>query len=209
MTKTRVITIAHATGADGDRIGRRVAESLGFRYVDEEIIQLAALRHGVDAELVADAERRKTLLERVINDIGLGPMFDAGGMTMLPPEALVTRADLQTVIVDAIKETAEHGHVVIVSHGAGIPLAGRADVLRVLVTASFDVRAQRVADASRIKKADAEKTLRESDAGRADYFQRFHRIERELPTHYDLVVSTDVLQADEAADIVIAAARRH
>jgi hypothetical protein len=51
--------------------------------------------------------------------------------------------------------------------------------------------------------------LKNSDAGRADYFLRFYRIERELPTHYDLVINTDVLTAEEASDIVIAAAQQH
>jgi cytidylate kinase len=210
MAKTRIVTISHATGAGGDNIGRRVAKGLGFRYVDEEIIQLAAERHGLDAELVADAERRKSLLDRIVNDLASTSMIDpTGGMIMLPPEAFVTREDLRALIVEAIKETAARGQVVIVSHAAGVPLAGRPDLLRVLITASFEPRAQRVAEATRSKKADAEKSVKDSDAGRADYFLRFYRIERELPTHYDLVVNTDALAAEEATDIVIAAAQRH
>jgi cytidylate kinase len=210
MAKTRIVTISHATGAGGDNIGRRVAKGLGFRYVDEEIIQLAAERHGLDAELVADAERRKSLLDRIVNDLASTSMIDpTGGMIMLPPEAFVTREDLRALIVEAIKETAARGQVVIVSHAAGVPLAGRPDLLRVLITASFEPRAQRVAEATRSKKADAEKSVKDSDAGRADYFLRFYRIERELPTHYDLVVNTDALTAEEATDIVIAAAQRH
>ena len=210
MAKTRIVTISHATGAGGDNIGRRVAKGLGFRYVDEEIIQLAAERHGLDAELVADAERRKSLLDRIVNDLASTSIIDpTGGMIMLPPEAFVTREELRALIVEAIKETAARGQVVIVSHAAGVPLAGRPDLLRVLITASFEPRAQRVAEATRSKKADAEKSVKDSDAGRADYFLRFYRIERELPTHYDLVVNTDALTAEEATDIVIAAAQRH
>ena len=210
MARTRVVTISHATGAGGDNIGRHVAKGLGFRYVDEEIIQLAAERHGLDAELVADAERRKGLLDRIVNDLAATAMIDpTGGMIMLPPEAFVTREDLRALIVEAIKETAERGQVVIVSHAAGVPLVGRPDLLRVLITASVEQRAQRVAEATRTKKADAEKSVKDSDAGRADYFLRFYRIERELPTHYDLVVNTDALTAEEATDIVIAAAQRH
>jgi cytidylate kinase len=52
-------------------------------------------------------------------------------------------------------------------------------------------------------------SLKYSDAGRADYFLRLYRIERELPTYYDLVINTDALTPEEAADIVIAAAQRH
>jgi cytidylate kinase len=211
MAKTRIVTISHATGAGGDNIGRSVAKALGFRYVDEEIIQLAAERHGLDTELVADAERRRSLLDRILNDIAAAPMMTdpTGGMTMLPSEAFVTREDLRALIVEAIMETAERGQVVIVSHAAGIPLAGRPDVLRVLITASFEARAQRIAEVTRSEKADAEKSLKNSDAGRADYFLRFYRIERELPTHYDLVINTDVLKPEEATDIVTATAHRH
>ena len=209
MPETRIVTIAHATGAGGDSIGRSVATALGFRYVDEEIIHLAAQRHGLDTELVADAERRKSLLDGILDDIAAGPILDPAGMSLLPPQAFVTREDVQSLIVDAIKETAERGHVVIVSHAAGIPLAGRADVLRVLITASFPTRARRVADATRSKTADAERSLKDSDAGRASYFSRFYGISHELPTHYDLVLNTDVLQPEEAADIVIGAAQRH
>jgi CMP/dCMP kinase len=211
MSKTRVVTISHATGAGGDSVGRGVATDLGFRYIDEEIITLAAERHGVDPELVADAERRKSVLDRILDDMAAPSMMiePTGGMTMLPPEAFVTREHLRALIVEAIEETAARGQVVIVSHAAGIPLAGRPDVLRVLVTASFESRTRRLADATRGTKADVEKSLKLSDAGRADYFLRFYRIERELPTHYDLVINTDTLTPAEAIDIVIAAARRH
>lgn len=210
MAKTRIVAISHATGAGGGNIGRSVANRLGFRYVDDEIIQFAAGRHGLDAELVADVERRKGLLDRILDDMGSASMMDpSGGIGMLPPEAFVTREDLRALIVEAIEETAERGQVVIVSHAAAIPLAGRPDLLRVLITASFETRAQRVAEATRSKQADAEKSVKDSDAGRADYFLRFYRIERELPTHYDLVINTDALKAEEATDIVIAAAQRH
>jgi cytidylate kinase len=211
MGKTRIVTISHATGAGGEPIGRSVAKGLGFRYVDEEIIQLAADRHHVDPALVADAERHKSILARILDDMAGGTMMmePTGGLVMLPPEALLTREDLRALIVEAIRETADRGDAVIASHAAGIPLAGRPNVLRVLITASFDSRAQRIADATRHPKHDVEKTLKESDAGRADYFRRFYHIEHELPTHYDLVINTDVLTPDEATDIIVAAARRH
>jgi len=61
---TRVVTISHTTGAGGETIGRMVADRLGFRNIDEEILTLAAEKEGVDPELVADTERRKGFLSR-------------------------------------------------------------------------------------------------------------------------------------------------
>jgi cytidylate kinase len=57
--------------------------------------------------------------------------------------------------VDAVKETAEREQVVIVSHAGGIPLAGRPDLLRVLISASFETRARRVAEATGISSPPA------------------------------------------------------
>jgi len=207
---TRIVTISHTTGAAGDTVGRRVAERLGFRYVDEQIIEDAAKRHGLDTGLVADAERRRSFFTRLLEDLGTVPAVDlAGGSVVLPFDANIPRReDLRALIVEAIRETAEGGDVVIVSHAAGIPLTGRDDVLRVLVTASFETRVLRVAAGSDITKGEAERRLKESDAGRADYFLRFYEVARELPTHYDLVVNTDKIGPEEATDIVVAAAAR-
>jgi cytidylate kinase len=208
---TQVVTISHTTGAGGETIGRTVADRLGFRYIDEEIITLAAEKEGVDAELVADTERRKGFLARLFSGLTEGPV-DVGvaGTGVLVPEAVMApRSEhLRTVIVEAIHDMATRGQAVIASHAASIPLAGRADVLRALITASFAARVKRVARDGRHGSADPARFIRDNDAGRADYFERFYRIEQELPTHYDLVINTDALTADEAADIIVAAARR-
>ena len=205
---TRVVTISHTTGAGGEAIGRTVAERLGFRYLDEEIITLAAEKEGVDAELVADTERRKGFFARLFSGLSEGPVDVGvpGSGVMAPDEATAHRSeDLRAVIIEAIHDMARRGQVVIASHAASIPLAGRGDVLRALVTAPFDTRAERVA---RGGGAEPPRSVRDNDAGRADYFQRFYGIERELPTHYDLVINTEALTPDEAADVIVAAARR-
>jgi cytidylate kinase len=48
--------------------------------------------------------------------------------------------------------------------------------------------------------------VKDSDAGRRDYLRRFYNVDKELPTHYDLVVNTDVLSVEQAAELVSRAA---
>jgi hypothetical protein len=75
---------------------------------------------------------------------------------MLTPEVVITRGEtVRPVIVEAIHAVTGRGRAVIVSHAASIPLAGRPDVLRVLVTASADTRAQRAEEAADIVVAAA------------------------------------------------------
>src|SRR6266511_5353588 len=99
--------------------------------------------------------------------------------------------DLRALIRDAIRETADDGEIVIAAHAASIALAGRADTLRVLVTASQQTRDERIASARDLDARQAEKAREDEDAARADYLMRFHGVERELPTHYDFVLNTD------------------
>jgi cytidylate kinase len=78
-------------------------------------------------------------------------------------------------------------------------------VLRVLVTASAETRAQRLSETKKIDRPAAVRLLKAEDAGRADYLKRFYAIERELPTHFDLVLNTDVLTPERAVEVVVAA----
>ena len=206
----RLVTISHASGAGGDGVGRLVAERLRFRYIDEEVIALAAEKEGLDAEVVADAERRKGLLDRLIADFSVTHLAAADGSLFWSPHAAraARRDDLRTLIVEAIRETARRGDAVIVAHAASIPLAGSAGLLRVLVTASLETRVRRVAESTRRPVTEVAQFVNDSDAGRAAYFERFYGIARELPTHYDLVVNTDVLTVEDAVDIVVSAAHR-
>ena len=79
-------------------------------------------------------------------------------------------------------------------------------MLRVLVTASPETRARRLAEARTLDLKDARKAITDADTARADYLRRFYGVEAELPTHYDLVVNTDTLSVEQAADLVARAA---
>jgi len=56
-------------------------------------------------------------------------------------------------------------------------------------------RTRRVAEERGIDEKEAERQIRAADRTRADYLKRFYGINDEVPTHYDLVVNTDVLSS--------------
>ena len=86
-------------------------------------------------------------------------------------------------------------------------LANRRGVLRVLVTASSDTRAHRLVAAQGIAWESAATLIANSDRDRRDYIRRFHEISQELPTHYDLVINTDAVTPELAAEVIACAAR--
>jgi cytidylate kinase len=68
------------------------------------------------------------------------------------------------------------------------------------------VRAERLVAAQGLAKPAAETAVASSDRDRREYLKRFYGVKEELPTHYDLVLNTDVLPAEQAAAIIVAAA---
>jgi cytidylate kinase len=200
----RVVCISSLDSAGGEEIGRLVAERLGVRLIDEEIIRRAAREAGVDSDVVADAEQRKSLLARVLKDVLAGSVAAAPtlGLPADSRDTLQESDDFRGLIRTALEETAEEGDCVIVAHAASVALARRAGVLRVLVTASPDTRTGRLARANGIDEREAAKQLERADAARADYLKRFYGLRAEPPTLYDLVLNTDRLSSVQAAVLI-------
>ena len=200
--------LSHTTGSGGDEIGKLVAERLGYLYLDEDIVAWAAAEGGLEPRDIADEERRKSIAKRLLETFAEGggdawTLAAAQGMDVLRP------ADIRALIRETIVQTAARGKVVIVSHAASYALERGPDTLRVFVTASPKTREERIAVAADGgERAQAARVIKDSDAGRRDYLKRFYSIDSESPTDYDLVVNTDQLSSEQAAEIVLRAAER-
>ena len=194
----RVVCISHATGAGGEEVGRLVAERLGFLYVDDDIVARAAARGGISPAEVADEERRKSLVSRLLEALAEGSSEVGGSVVVQGLDGDVVRV----LIRETIERTAARGNAVIVAHAASHVVEPGDESLRVFVTASPSTRAGRLGATEALEPAKAARAVKDSDAGRRDYLKRFHEIDEELPTHYDLVVNTDFLTVEQAADLV-------
>ena len=75
-----------------------------------------------------------------------------------------------------------------------------------LITASPDIRARRVSQPEQIDEHEAAKRVDRGDKERAAYIKRFYGVDRELPSHYDLVVGADRLSPSDACALVLDAA---
>jgi cytidylate kinase len=202
-----VVCISRAMGAGGEEVGRRVAERLGFKFADEEIVADAAARGGIDAGSVADEEERKSRATRVLEALALsGDIGLAGGVPLSAGDTQPSGPEIRALIRETIEQLAAEGNVIIVAHAASHALPERADILRVLVTASPAVRAKRLGESEGLDRRGADRAVKESDTARRDYLRRFYDLKDELPTQYDLVVNTDFLSIDEAAQLITVAA---
>jgi cytidylate kinase len=212
-----VICIARSLGAGGEEAGRAVAEKLGYRYVDDEIIDRAAERAGVSRETITKAERPPGLLSRIVDGLAAAGTneatlaFLAGAPAYIPaqrewsPQAELSYEEL---IQQVIIEIANQHKAVIMAHGAAVCLRGKPEALRVFVTASPETRAERLEQQGGMTRREAAKAVSVSDRARREYLWRFYAVRQESPTNYDLTLNTDALLPADAATIIMDAASR-
>ena len=201
----RAVALSQMDGTGSEAIGREAARKLGFGYLNEAIIAQVAQDHGMDADTVAEAERRKSFFLRVAEaavHVAAGPV---------PPDPRVYEPDqtdtLLSLIRDTVQDAAERGSVVLAAHAACYACADRPDVLRVWVTAPPATRVSRVA-AGGLSDKEAARWLSRSDAGRAGYLKRVYGVSGESPADYDVVINTERLAPHAAVGLITGLVRR-
>jgi cytidylate kinase len=202
-----VVCISRAMYTGAETIAQEVAQDLGFRYVDEEIVAKAAEKKNLTATEVASAERRKSFISQVLEDVSdvksdLVSYIANDKSGRRPSDAI------RNLIRESILDTAKEGNVVIVAHAASYALSRNKQVLRVLITGSEFGRVNKWAiNSGGLSPRQAAEDIRDSDAARADYLRRFYDIEQELPEHYDVTLSIDSYQPAAIRALIVQASK--
>jgi len=201
-----VITVTRQLGSLGDQIGKDVAERLGLRFVDHDVIAEVARRLGVPEATVGEVDERRG---RLVTDLvrSMRQLYPATHL----PDTSATNPDLDEaaylqVIRQVIWEVARADDAVIVGRGAAFILQKHPDVVHVLMVAPADIRVERVMADEGLDQAQALHRVKEVDAERGRYIRHFYRINWLEPNHYDLVVNTGHFTQRRAADLIAAAA---
>ena len=179
------ITISREFGSEGRRIGRQVAKSLGYDFVD------------------------KRIMEGVFRRYGLTKFSDL--YTSAPSFWDLANAN-NLLIVSMLNETMEalahRGRMVILGRGGFASLNDYADVLNVRIQAPFPIRVERVMARENISdRQQAEERVREDDKARQKFVKMFYNKEWDVETYFNLVIDTSTVSTEMAVEWIIEAAR--
>lgn len=203
-----LITISRQYGAGGSEVARRVAEALGWRVVDNELVEQVAVRAGLSpAQVAAREERCSSFVERLARSLAAGtpdvfPPPDTAGEIVELPEA-----ELVKITETVVAEIAAQGRVVLVGRAASAVLAREADALHVKLVAPRDFRLRMAAERLGCSLAHAAVVLDDTDAMRAKYHRQYYKRDWHDPLNYHMVLNTGLLGLDGAAEVVVGRAR--
>jgi CMP/dCMP kinase len=201
-----VITISRMYGSGGSEVAQRVAEALGWSLFDNDMVDAIAERSGLTrAEVSAQDERVPSMVERLAAALSLG------SPEMLPPVPTgpmeTTEERIVAVTRRVIEEAVQTGPAVFVGRGAQCLLAEREDALHVFCYAPRIALRKYAVDTFKVGPDEADRMINDQNKQREQYVRRHWNRHWLAQENYHLCVNTAWLGLDEAARLVVDAAR--
>ena len=201
------VTVSRQYGAGGFRVARALADALGFRLVDREVVEEAAKRIGLDPDVArARDERAPALVEEIGMALaGAGPWV-GGPPAYMPPPSVDDRS-LANATRTVIASLGEAGGYVILGRGGQAVLKDDPGACHISLVGDVSDRARRIMEWQSVDEREALARCQRVDADRAGYVRRFYGVDIRDPGLYDCVLNTSRLTLEGAATVAVAAAK--
>lgn len=199
MAKTNtIITIGRQYGSAGREIGYKVANDLGIKLYDKEMLDRAAKESGICQELFETHDEKPTnsfLYSLVMDTYSLG--YTSGSYTDMPINHKVFLAQF-----DAIKKIADEGPCILVGRCADYALEEYDNVLSIFIHADLDARIRRIARIYDLTDAKAKDLIQKTDKRRSSYYNYYSNKKWGAADSYDICLDSSLLGIEGTADAI-------
>ena len=181
-----IITIYQGASGEGQELAETVADALGYRCVGREVL--------------VEASRRYRIPEAKLNDIvDKGPHW----WERLLQDLLPYRVALQAALCELVRD----GKVVYHGHLGHELLSDVPHVLKVLLTASMDIRIKQVRARQKLTDAAARHYIDEIDKARSGRLMAMFGADWRDPNRYDLILNMGKMSREGAKRVILEAAK--
>jgi cytidylate kinase len=195
-----VITISRYFGAGGITLGERLADELGYRLVNDQLIKEVAKNAGVSLEQVECFENRGiTKLEKMLNFIVSPSFLERHSEKYGYVHAKVFVDEVKAVIVKLY----EQGDCIIIGRGGNYTLQGYPGTTHLLLVADDEQRRRFLMSKYRMTETQADQSIKRADMIRARFLDclspgRNH----DDPKLYTMVLNMNQVSMDKAVELV-------
>ena len=196
--KKHIITIARQYGSRGREIGKKLAEDLGYKYYDRDLISMAAEKSGYNKDILGEADEKAA--NSLLYTLALGSSVYAHGVEHINVPLNDKLYIVQSNIIKDIYESGEGA--VIVGRCADYILADKEDVAHVFITADFDARVAAVAARSEVTESKAKDLVVKTDKRRANYYNYYTGKKWGKIENYDLILNSTKTGVDGAVAVI-------
>lgn len=194
-----VITIGREFGSGGREIGRELADRLGIRCYDKELLSIAAKESGLSEDFMKEHDEKPTnsfLYSLVMESYSMG--YSTSTFLDMPLNHKVFMAQYET-----IKKIAEAEACVIVGRCADYVLQEMPNVCSVFIKADMQARIERIRRIYDYSEAKAKDVIIKTDKKRANYYNFYSNKKWADSRSYDLCIDSSRLGIDNSVELIL------
>lgn len=196
------VTIARQLGSGGSELGHSLAEALGIRCIDREIISQTAKQFDVQEQDVAEREERVApFWERMLNGFVVGAPEAA--YVAPPPTQMPSDREIFEAETEVLKRIAAREECVIVGRAASHVLIPHPLMLNVLLYAPLEFRIARVMQVYGAATPEAARAqIQRSDSMRGKSIAQMTGKDWMAPENYHLCIDSSTLPIPEISQLL-------
>jgi cytidylate kinase len=193
----RAVTISRQTGSGAHIVAEKLAALLQA-HAPKEACPWTVFDRNLAEKVLQDHDLPERIArfmpEDRISSISdtMEELFD-----LHPPSWLLVRKISETIL-----HLLELGNVIVIGRGATVISAKLDHVFHVRLVGSLPKRVQHVQELNHLTKEAARRLIQREDRGRQRYLKRYFKTDLEDPMLYHLVINTDLVSYDDAAQII-------
>lgn len=206
----KIITISREHGSGGSAIGKMVAEQLGWKYYDKQLIDLAADESGLSPKFIEKSEQ--SLSSGWFYNMMLGSNYSSNYAAAATPNTLPLVDQIFNAQRTIILKVAKESPCVIVGRCADYILHSNEDfndndMLNLFIYANPDDRIKRAIEAYGIPEKDAKKTITQVNKRRANHYNTFTEWTWGAYEHYDILLNSSYAGLEGTAKLIVEAVK--
>lgn len=197
ISKKFIVTIARGYGSGGRTIGKMLADRLGVKFYDKDLIRMASDVSGINESLFGQSD------EKTKSGVFGKPGVYKGEVIAPGKTGFISEENLFNYQAMVIKQIAGEGSCVIVGRCADYVLRDDPSVVRVFIYADEEACIKNAADVKGITdRREALKTIASTDKERAAYYKAHTGREWIDARNYDLCLNSGDLGFDKCVEII-------
>ena len=187
LSKKFVITVSREYGSGGRYVGRLIADKLGIKFYDKDLIIKLAEETGLTEEYIEKNEEQREPLSILNNG------FYAG---------LTNSDELFIRESELIKKLANKESCVIIGRCADFILKDKKNVLKVFISGSMKDKIKRATNIYGLEEKEAEKEINRINKLRASHYKHYTGNEWLEASNYDICINSDLYGVEKTADLI-------
>ena len=193
-----VITLGRQLGSNGKLIGKALAEKLGYKFYDKDLIARVAKESGLSENLFDEMNEKPT--SSLLYSLVMGVQSSKG--LYYQYNDMLNGDSLFRLQADVIKSIANEGPCIIVGRCADYILRDNPNLIKLFLYASTEERVKTLMARDNMSEKEARSAVNKADKRRSNYYNFYTNNSWGNVNNYHLCLDTASLTQDECVNLL-------